>query len=222
MDATANSAKSLRNYSTKEAWTLARNASRGAYLTWGLAEEAAYAVGWLIERKLPSLAILSSLLERNADKQCQTLAPTNPHGIWHPASSAEFLCPVVTGALLTDSSQLLGALETVQAGPMACPALFLPFVAAHSTLITTPLNVRWHGFEAVCSKASIQIVFGADDLLALQADMVTVTPSMQWPESKMASNDRTDLSIEIQVTLTRFASRLLVPESEDSREDGAG
>ena len=50
------------SWSIGETSALALKATRGAGLSWGLAEEAAGAVAWLHERNLPGVAALCSYL----------------------------------------------------------------------------------------------------------------------------------------------------------------
>ena len=119
----------MADYSVKEAGALVLKASRGAYLTWGLAEEAGYAAGWLLAHGFSVLDSLVALLEENDGKPCRDLGPDDPETGWRPNQRARALCPIITGALMSDSAKRVAAGQSIYAGPVAHPVLLLPFVA---------------------------------------------------------------------------------------------
>lgn len=89
------------SWSLGEIADLSKKAARGAGFSWGLAEEAAWAVRWLAERGLPGPEALARAL-RNADVPC----------------------PVHLGASIADK-QDLNAVSA--AGEVASPILCIPF-----------------------------------------------------------------------------------------------
>ena len=102
------------SWSLGETAALALKATRGAGMSWGLAEEAAASVVWLHRHGLPGLSALCSYLG-------QTETP-------HHLNAA---CPIMTGSALIDGTMTLpdemsGAVDL---GPVHAPLLLLPFVA---------------------------------------------------------------------------------------------
>ena len=102
------------SWSLGETAALALKASRGAGLSWGLAEEAAAAVVWLHSNGLPGVAALCSYLG-------------NPDG----RPRTEGACPILTGCALIDGAMPSPehAGDVTQIGPVRAPLLLLPFVA---------------------------------------------------------------------------------------------
>ena len=107
------------SWSLGETSALALKATRGAGLSWGLAEEAAGAVAWLHERGLPGTAALCSYLSTIADA-------ASLHG------SRDAACPLLTGSALSDGTIAApsDASETLDLGRVLSPLLLLPFVAS--------------------------------------------------------------------------------------------
>jgi len=106
------------SWSLGEMAALALKATRGAGLPWGLAEEAAGAVFWLHQRNLPGISAL-----------CGYLASCD-----QPPRTDSALCPLVTGAALSDGSSPCPSQmdDSIDLGVVAAPLLLLPFVATIS------------------------------------------------------------------------------------------
>jgi len=106
------------SWSLGEMAALALKATRGAGLPWGLAEEAAGAVFWLHQRNLPGISALCGYLA-NRDR---------------PPHTETALCPLVTGAALSDGSRPCPSQmdDHIDLGVVAAPLLLLPFVATLS------------------------------------------------------------------------------------------
>ncbi|MEC7211900.1 MAG: DUF3726 domain-containing protein [Pseudomonadota bacterium] len=102
------------SWSLGETAALALKATRGAGMSWGLAEETAASVVWLHSRGLPGMSAL-----------CGYLGSANTFRTDEPA------CPIITGCALIDGSteapdRLLGSRDL---GLVQAPLLLLPFVA---------------------------------------------------------------------------------------------
>lgn len=111
------------SWSLGETAALALKATRGAGLSWGLAEEAAGAVFWLHQRGLPGISALCGYLE-----SCG-VATTDD----------DAACPLVLGTALSDGThavpeQVGGRIDL---GTVKAPLLLLPFVA------TIPPGTFW-------------------------------------------------------------------------------
>ena len=104
------------SWSIGETSALALKATRGAGLSWGLAEEAAGAVAWLHERNLPGVAALCSYLGAVAG---------------HPSEDNP-ACPLLTGSAFSDGTITApsGAGARIDLGRVLSPLLLLPFIAS--------------------------------------------------------------------------------------------
>ena len=111
------------SWSLGETAALALKATRGAGLSWGLAEEAAGAVFWLHQRGLPGISALCGYLD------CYGAAGT----------AGDAACPLVLGAALSDGTHAVPEQldERIDLGTVSAPLLLLPFVA------TIPPGTFW-------------------------------------------------------------------------------
>ena len=102
------------SWSLGETAALALKATRGAGMSWGLAEEAAGSVVFLHRRGLPGLSALCSYLGKREFP--------------HPG---EIACPIMTGCALIDGTMAVPdkPSESIDLGPVHMPLLLLPFVA---------------------------------------------------------------------------------------------
>ena len=107
------------SWSLGETSALALKATRGAGLSWGLAEEAAGAVAWLHERDLPGAAALCSYLGAITDDLSLRVA-------------SDAACPLLIGSALSDGTITApsGTGERIDLGRVLSPLLLLPFVAS--------------------------------------------------------------------------------------------
>jgi hypothetical protein len=211
----------MTSFSIRETETLVLKASRGAYMTWGLAEEAARAVGWMVANGLPGLEAVADLLETNDGKSCRDLGPADVEGIWR-CPEEEALCPIVTGALLSDSVQLLAADQVLHLGPLAHPALLLPFAADLAEARGESVALRWRGFEAVCSGRGVVVSQGGDKLSESSVESVSIAPAGARTAITATTQNRVEMTDDVHERLKNFAYRTYLPESEESRLSGAG
>lgn len=102
------------SWSLGETAALALKATRGAGMSWGLAEETAASVVWLHSRGLPGMSAL-----------CGYLGSANTFRTDEPA------CPIITGCALIDGSTEAPDRLSVSRdlGLVQAPLLLLPFVA---------------------------------------------------------------------------------------------
>lgn len=102
------------SWSLGETAALALKATRGAGMSWGLAEEAAASVVWLHRYGLPGLSALCSYLGTREFPQPDEIA-----------------CPIMTGCALIDGMMAVPEKpsETLDLGLVQAPLLLLPFVA---------------------------------------------------------------------------------------------
>ena len=194
-------------FSLNEVEAIAKKAARGAGYPWGLAEEAGRATRWLAAHGLDGCAALAGLLEA-----VDGAPPTpQPGPIWEAASGR--LCPVATGAALSDHAHALGA-ET-RLGAITQPLLLLPF-AAFLARDKGTISVAWEGGGAV-TDGQVS-THGTTPAWSLWATL-RLGGTLEAPR---APGSRADPAPEAWASLAAFAHRTYAPATEESRQKGAG
>jgi hypothetical protein len=112
--------------SLNEIESLALKAARGAGMSWGLAEEAAVAASWLAARSLPWAETLADLLARQP-VACQ---PRIDGDAIAPSRAGSRLCPILTGALLSDVG---ASVRPIKFRDILAPLWLAPFLARWTT-----------------------------------------------------------------------------------------
>ena len=184
----------MSGWSIGEVRSLAVKAARGAGFSWGMSEEAGFAVTWLQQRSAPGARALANYLTDGRAK-----ANT---------------CPLLLGTAIAD-----GAIDLPDGGlEVAAPLLIVPFIAPvmqsqprsmsfASTHVTFDLETCELADEAVASAAHLsQIVFNI--------------PSTK-PSGKAASRV-SEHEVDAIKVLESFAAKTYAPATEQSRLAGAG
>lgn len=196
-------------------------ATRGAGLSWGLAEEASRAARWLAARDLPGVASLATLLERIYAAGDSDVAPLTDGNHWRAAG--DWVSGLHAGIAFAD---LAGEIEDggeLVINDVAEPLLLLPFAALASRVCASPLAVSWPGCEKMLSAGDI---VGAVPIgqLADHAPLLTIrvveAPALAPAPKPEARSVYVDDGVWTR--LEAFAKRTYVPESEESRAQGAG
>jgi len=118
----------MTDYSLNETASRAKLAARGAGYTWGMAEEVARAVFWLVSRELPGPAMLLKLLSNYSTTKSVKLAmPSIIDGRF--TSEHAWLCPVAAGCALSDTLSTVDDTTCLSLTDVKCPILLVPFVA---------------------------------------------------------------------------------------------
>lgn len=203
--------------SLNEIESLSRKAARGAGLSWGLAEEAGKAVRWLEAGGIGGADALASVLVRHDDKSLR--APQLPEIMGTPCADPLPLCPISTGAALSDfglaeNTLMLGAVfaSILLAGPLAR-------VARRSGV----------DLEVVCDAGALWLYSGT---LVVSGDItdwlgcaknVEIRPLRRDPPGVApARGTRVHLAPRVLDVLANFAQRTYAPATEASRLAGAG
>ena len=206
--------------SRNEIESLALKAARGAGMSWGLAEEASFAAGWLAEHALPwadtLLGVLVTPAHTTSPPQImeQRIAPSRP---------GTRLCPIMTGALLSD----LGAPATImEVRDVLAPLWLVPFLASW-TAPGRGVRLSWPDARFLLAHTA---VVGTDTvatavLAAAVADGVAI--ALEPIESSGQSRPRREPSGYVAPdhawhTLQQLEHRTYVPASAESRLAGAG
>lgn len=188
-------------FSRSEATALATKAARGAGLSWGLAEEAAFAVNWLIVNGCDGLSHLYHAL---------TTAGTSP---------------IVTGATVSDFAlSPEGPIAQSRVFDRVCaPILTLPFIARLGQRHTTAFKCRIGAYDLYSTAAG---VVSADDLNLVaqirQADVCIELASDPVTRPAPQPSLRAHADMDAVAGLNRLAFATYVPASATSRESGAG
>ena len=197
------------SFSLNEIETTARKAARGAGFSWGLAEEAGKATRWLCAQGLDGCATLAALLEgpRHATPQ---IAP----GIW---SAPGPLCPLTTGAALSDFAALLAG-GPIRLNAVAQPLLLLPFGAGAARQLNSVVTLNCETLTARTDGDGLDMarIPGPPGTCDMQVSLDGEMQNAQ-PKHSRASPDPA-----IWALLTGFAGRTYAPASDASRRRGAG
>lgn len=192
-------------FSRSEIEAVCTKAAKGAGLPWGLAEEAGMAARRLAEAALPGPEWLLAYLEG-----AHGAAPAALGARWQ-AADGNALCPIITGAALSDQAGTLPASVTLE--KVAHPGLLLPFLSLAAPL-GGALKLSWEGGEAVAGGEGID----APATMPVLAD-VTISATTICPRPWSESGRRVPLDDWQRLNALLLATT--VPATEASRA-GAG
>jgi hypothetical protein len=208
--------------SLSEVAALAAKAARGAGLSWGLAEEAAYAARWLAAHQLAGATLLRRHLVAIDGRGWRELAPVVDPAGWRTASGAA-LSPLAAGPALADRAGLAdgpaAAPTLLQVGD---PALLLPFAALAAQPLGYPLRIVWDGVVAVVDGAGgLALDATGAGLEARRAAIVTVAPAEPTVAPRPPRPTTCAVAAAVRRDLEALAARTYVPATAASRA-GAG
>ncbi len=208
-------------FSLNEIEAMGKRAARGAGLDWGIAEEAGKAARWLTAHGLPGPELLAELLTSNENKSYDELAPISVEGVWRAKSGR--LCPLITGATLSDRAGEVAAGRDFELGPVAFPLLLAPYAAMAAKSCGAKIEASWPG---------VTLTIAPDDGLAVEGELAAVaTRSAEAVHCRPAAKDTATppagepgraVDAETWSRLDAFAQRTFAPATETSRALGAG
>lgn len=208
----------LVRYSLSEIQSQCRKATRGAGLAWGLADEAGRAARWLSSFEMRGPYLLARLLPGLEGRPYETLRPVSTRGSWCGPQGP--LCPLVTGALLSDISREVEAGRRIDIAAVAFPLLLVPFLGRAAAQMGAAFELCWSGTRVLCLPYGICV---GGNAAALEMDQASVVcrrsapdDATHLPSAKSQVVDLTTWSV-----LEQFAHRTYVPATEASRA-GAG
>jgi len=213
-----------------EAITLSRNeieslcmkAARGAGFSWGLAEEAGFAAGWLAARGIDGTAPLLRLLKQRSRHPAAAGAPRLTPGFWHCSDSAT-LCPIATGAALLDTALLAdGPLRRdIRLDPVSIPVLILPFLARTAQTGANALTVDMQGTSFVFARDGTLDPLPASGFIGQTALAITMRTIPHLAVGRARQPLLPSISRTVLDGLNAFALQTTVPATDISRR-GAG
>lgn len=212
------------NCSANELESLVRRASRGAGMAWGLAEEAGKAVRWLELRGLTAVPLMRHHLDANAGKSFEEVAPPASADVW--AAPGGMLCPIVTGATISDQLESLKAGAPVLLAAVACPLLLAGVVGRAAEATGKTLSLSWDTSTLVLSPGGPDTgQTRSEALAALSADAMSVdadcSPGVAPQGAPPAMGSLPIAKADLDA-LKALAFKTYVPETEQSRLSGAG
>ncbi len=196
--------------------SLVFKAYRGAGMSWGLAEEAGQAAGWLAMHDLPGTEAFAGLVSDLDEVPYDDVAPQIDKSTWNAKEKP--LCPVIAGVAYCD---MLPA-EPIVLSSLAYPLILAPFVAVASRLQLQSLQIAWSSVFITCTPDGIDCSSDTAGLLSPLASDVSISPCGFPSNPRTAAKRRGTIDPEAREILERFAHRTYVPASEASRLSGAG
>jgi len=187
----------------------ARKAARGAGYSWGLAEDAGFAVRWLEARGLGGCAALVETL-RIVDGRFKEFAPRSD---W--TSSSGQLCPIMVGAALSDRCDKEASL-----GPILAPLLLMPVVAFWASKHGQPKVLEVASGRALVDLDKVGIDTAFDDEASIVRIHTGPIDDADFHVAKLQT--RSIVSDETWQQLDHFAAKTYAPATEASRLKGAG
>ena len=203
----------MTQYSLNETFALVRNAARGAGLAWGQADECGEAARYLMRQHLP-LEPLLEVLERRGD-----LSPPDPDSRPLCAARANaWLCPLITGALLSDEAG-----RFVRSGGCELEQVAAPLVlAAFAARLGESVSLLWSDAELFLQRGKAEVLATHQALCAAQAERVIIQLNKKPPASARPA-DFPPPGADFRFALGHLAARTYVPSGDASRQDaGAG
>jgi len=207
-------------FSLNEINATCKRATRGAGLSWGLAEEAGYAASWLARHSLPGPEALAGHLTAIDGVGYDQISPQGTSDIWH--ASGGTLCPLITGAALCDLAGALATGRTIALGRLSYPLLLLPFVAAASAMENAQLSLSWAGVTAEFGPELRLAVAAADSLTQDLVPGVHITMGHTLSGEPVPRQTRGHISPEAGRILGSLGHRTYAPDTAESRLSGAG
>ena len=198
---------------------MSKNAARGAGFAWGMADEAADATVWLARYALPGPRLLARLLQLNEHIAACELSASTLSGVW----SAPFgrLCPLLTGATLSDCALRLKNGEGIEMAGLTDPLLLLPFAASVASTIELAVAVEWLSVSILTDGHLLHITGDHSDVEAQCVSSVKCSVQLMR-DGNAPSETRVQIDAGCWSVLSTFAQRTYAPATDISRLLGAG
>jgi len=209
------------SHSLNEIGGLCKRAARGAGLPWGLAEEAANAVRWLCAFDLPGPRLLADRLERFDGQPLGELTPLALDGPWRGGSGS--LCPLITGATLSDWARPFEAQQRIELHDLRYPLLCCAFVADVAHALGRRIRIEWAGVSLSMDGGGLVVQGDRGHLDHDHAERVRccLVPA-GLPLQISSPRIRASVDPAAWARLAMFAERTYAPATEASRRLGAG
>lgn len=207
--------------SLNEMDSLGKKATRGAGLSWGLAEDAGKAVRWLSARGFCGLAILACLLRDVDGVNYDQLVPVMRVGTW--CGSQRAINPLIAGPALSDHAHALLNGDGVRMLQVLYPAFLVPFASYAARTTGSAIGLSWAGSQLYLDPLGDVLCQKFHGTGSANVDSV-VCQVVSMPPGLDSFGTATDFDVDDGVWnyLEGLVTRIYVPESEESRLAGAG
>ncbi len=206
-------------YSLNEIESAVKRAARGVGLDWGLAEEAGKAARWLEARGRPGCAAMAAHFALLDGRDYRDFCPAQTQGIWAAKAG---LCPIITGAALSDRAAIFAEGGSVNLARVHHPLILVPFAGMAGKHAGVAVVLDWHDAQfTLCAEGTLKAEIGA--LMGAQGKRVAVRCASQADlERDTQVGVRTPVAPDAWAALDAFGYRTFAPETESSRVSGAG
>jgi hypothetical protein len=212
----------LVTLSRNETESLCMKAARGAGFSWGLAEEAGFAAGWLAAQGIDGTAPLLALLTEKLAQPAESGRPRPTPAHWRCMGDGP-LCPITTGAALVDSALLIDGPFTCETrlDPVGTPLLLLPFLARAAQICGKSLMIDGQNGDVLITGNGVFDRSAAASWIGQGSMTMTIrtgpgAQSLQVEQARLPA-----ISLAILNGLDALALRTTVPATDASRR-GAG
>lgn len=207
-----------------------RKAARGAAYEWGLAEEAGQAARSLACWGLPGPEELLAALDAVAERPRRsapvpdgesTVLDDRSADTWQWRAAEGFLCPIATGAALSDHAGWLLRGHSVTLVEARHPLLLLPFLYRAACDLAGRFRLTAAGLVITVDASGVD---GDSERMPRTVDHLHVAGvGSLHPRRRATMRDTTHCRVSADVwrALERYAMRTCVPSSDASRS-GAG
>lgn len=203
--------------SRTETETLCFKATRGGGYSWGIAEDAATATGWLCAQGIDGTsALLAALVAPTFT------APVVATGQWS-GQQGRPLCPLLTGTALVDFAQTKDSpfSQPTTVGPVRQPILIVPFLKQCADLMGKAVCLNWDGKTLIIGSQMTATPADLSDFANASVATVTLTLTDDTPRTERPAQFSL-VRPHTLAALNALAMRTTVPASETSRNSGAG
>ncbi|WP_166418441.1 DUF3726 domain-containing protein [Cochlodiniinecator piscidefendens] len=205
--------------SLNEIQAATKRATRGLGHSWGIAEESAKAVRWLCGRGLGGCEVLASYLRETAGADLSNMVVQDSAGNW--SSQSGRLCPLLSGATLSDHAYMLRA-DPIRLQGVVAPVFLLAFAAAAAKEMDCVVSVKWNDVVAMTDGADLWLNCEIGALTSANPAEVLVQ-RVALPSGERVTRHTFAVPQESSFkTITEFAERTYAPATEESRLLGAG
>ncbi|MEP3345325.1 MAG: DUF3726 domain-containing protein [Litoreibacter sp.] len=206
--------------SLNEIDALVKRATRGAGLSWGMAEEAGKAVRWLASHQFSGATALANLLDEIDGREMRELAPASLEGSW--AAPKGMLCPLASGAALNDCASKLVEGAAIEMTNVCQPMLMAPFAAWAALQIGAVVEVAWQDMCLQSDGYSLWVGDPKGQVGATSADALSCRRVTGRSEYLKPPAHRRQVDATTWARLNVYAQRTYAPATEASRMLGAG
>ena len=207
-------------YSLNEIEGLCKKAARGSGCSWGMAEEAAKAVRWLVSFDFAGPSSFADLLALHDKKPRVEFTPATCADVWRGKGGR--LCPIASGAALCDYAGLIAWESGVEMAEVAHPLLLLPFTATTARTLGQSILVSWGHVHVHVEANNVWIADPNNEIGIAAADRVSLRLEQSPEGTPLAPTHRGTISPDVWAKLNGFAHRTYAPATEESRNLGAG